>query len=235
MNDKLAVITGATKGIGRALVDEFSKAGFDIFICSRNEKQLQQVKVAIEKKYYNKVYHQTCDVADRQSINNFIDKVKELNKAPDVLINNAGLFIPGQIHEEEEGVFEQMINTNLLSVYHITRGLLPEMIKSKGGHIFNMCSTASITAYVNGGSYCISKFGLLGLSKVLREELKPYDIRVTSVIPGATFTASWESTDLPEERFMKPEDVSSAIMNCYQMSSRTVVEELLLRPQLGDL
>lgn len=235
MDRKLAVITGATKGIGRALVDAFSEENFDIYICSRNQQDLQQVKVKTEKKYGNKVYYTVCDVANRASLNTFINKVKEITDAPDVLINNAGIFIPGQVHEEDEGVLEIMMSTHVTSAYHLTRGFLPGMIREKKGHIFNMCSTASIMAYVNGGSYCISKFALLGFSKVLREEMKPYEIRVTSVLPGATLTASWEGTDLPEERFMKPEDVAFSIMNCYRMSSRTVVEELLLRPQLGDL
>lgn len=235
MQEKLAVITGATKGIGRALVDVFSNEGFNIAICSRNEKELQQVKLQTEKKFNNKVFYEVCNVADKNSCLNFVQKVRQHAGIPEVLINNAGIFVPGQIHQEEEEAFEKTLNTNLVSVYHITRGFLPEMIKSRKGHIFNMCSTASIVPYVNGGSYCISKFGLLGFSKVLREEMKPYDIRVTSVIPGATFTASWEGTDLPEERFMKPEDVADAMINCYKLSGRTVVEELLLRPQLGDL
>lgn len=235
MHNKLAVITGATKGIGRALVDVFSEEGFDIFICSRNEAELQQVKLDVEKQFGNKVYHEVIDVSKREEINKLLKKIKEINSAPDVLINNAGVFIPGQIHQEDDGVFEKMIDTNLISVYHLTRGLLDGMIKKKKGHIFNMCSTASIMPYVNGGSYCISKFALLGFSKVLREEMKPYDIRVTSIMPGATLTASWEGTDLPEERFMKAEDVAEAIISSYKLSDRTVVEELLLRPQLGDL
>lgn len=235
MQQKLAVITGATKGIGRALVDVFSSEGFDIAICSRNEKELQQVKLQTEKTYNNNVFYETCDVSDKSSCIAFVKKVRQHAGVPEVLINNAGLFVPGQIHQEDEDIFEKTLNTNLVSVYHITRGFLPDMIEAKKGHIFNMCSTASIVPYVNGGSYCISKFGLLGFSKVLREEMKPYDIRVTSVLPGATRTASWEGTDLPEERFMKPEDVADAIISCYKLSDRTVMEELLLRPQLGDL
>jgi short-subunit dehydrogenase len=109
------------------------------------------------------------------------------------------------------------------------------MIERQQGHVFNVCSTASVTAYANGGSYCVSKFALLGMSKVLREAMKPHGVRVTSVLPGATLTASWEGTELPPERFMPPEDVASAILAAYQMSARTVVEELILRPQLGDL
>ncbi len=109
------------------------------------------------------------------------------------------------------------------------------MLKQKKGHVFNICSTASIIPYVNGGSYCISKFALLGMSKVLREELKETNVRVTAVLPGATYTESWSSSNLPEDRFIQPEDISAAIWSCFQLSSHAVVEELLIRPQLGDI
>jgi short-subunit dehydrogenase len=109
------------------------------------------------------------------------------------------------------------------------------MIRRKGGHIFMMCSTASIIPYTNGGSYCISKFALYGMTKVLREELKEHGVRVTAVLPGATLTASWEGVDLPAERFMKPEDVAQAMFTAWSLSSQAVIEELLIRPQLGDI
>ena len=105
----------------------------------------------------------------------------------------------------------------------------------KKGYIFNMCSIASLTAYANGGSYSISKFALYGMTKVLREELKKDNIKVTAVLPGATFTSSWAGVDLPEERFIKSEDVADLIWATYSLSDRTVVEDLLIRPQLGDL
>jgi short-subunit dehydrogenase len=109
------------------------------------------------------------------------------------------------------------------------------MIDRKSGHIFNICSTASKIPYINGGSYCVSKFALYGMSKVLREEMKTHNVKVTSVLPGATLTASWEGTDIPAERFMPPEDVAASIWNAYSLSSRTAVEEIILRPQRGDV
>jgi short-subunit dehydrogenase len=109
------------------------------------------------------------------------------------------------------------------------------MIARKSGHIFNMCSIASIKAYANGGSYAITKFALLGFSKCLREELKPVGIRVTSILPGATRTASWEGVDLPDERFMRVEDVAETVYGAYSLSQRSVVEEIIIRPQLGDI
>jgi short-subunit dehydrogenase len=137
--------------------------------------------------------------------------------------------------EEEDGTLESMIESNVYSAYYTSRGLIAIMKQNKLGHIFNMCSIASIKAYPNGGSYAISKFALLGFTKVLREELKPFGIRVTAVMPGATKTASWEGTDLPDSRFMKTEDVAEVIFNAYSISSRSVVEEVIIRPQLGDI
>ena len=149
-------------------------------------------------------------------------------------MNNAGAFIPGKISEEEEGDFEKMIDTNLSSAYHITRSLI-SLAKNSKAHIFNMCSTASIMPYVNGGSYCISKYALLGMTKVLREEMKPFGVKVTAILPGATLTTSWEGSDLPEDRFMKADDVAHAVWGAYAMSDHSVVEEIIIRPQLGDI
>ena len=235
-NKGLVVITGGTKGIGRALVERFCREGYPVYTCSRSEADLKQLRQAIQKQgSTGELFVKVADLSQKAQTLDFAEAVKSLNMPLAVLINNTGVFLPGQIQSEEEGVLEQQIETNLYSAYHLTRALLPGMLARKKGHIFNMCSTASITAYTNGGSYCISKFALLGFSKVLREELKEKGIRVTSVMPGATLTASWEGVDLPEERFMKSEDVADLIWATWQLSGRSVVEELLLRPQLGDL
>jgi len=235
MND-LIVITGGTKGIGRALVEVFASNGWDVVTCSRNEKSLRQLKDSIEKENEGvQIYYQAADLSEKEQTENFVRFVNGINRPVQVLINNTGVFIPGTIHEEPEGHMETMMKTNLYSAYYLTRGLIGGMMKRRSGHIFNICSTASITPYINGGSYCISKYAQYGMTKVLREEMKSFGVRVTAVLPGATLTASWEGTDLPEERFMPPEDVAIAIWNAYSLSPRTVMEELLIRPQLGDI
>lgn len=233
---KLAVITGGTKGIGKALVKSFAAEGFSIATCSRTGSDLESLKKEILTAYPDiDFFYQAADMSKKEEVQHFAEMIKGTEIPVAVLINNSGLFIPGQVIDEEEGALESMIETNLYSAYHLTRALIHPMKERKQGHIFNMCSTASITAYTNGGSYCIAKFALLGMSKVLREELKAYNIRVTSILPGATFTASWEGTDLPQERFMKSEDVADTVMAAYRLSDRAVMEEVLLRPQLGDL
>jgi len=230
-----AVITGGTKGIGKALIEKAALNGYDIITCARGEEYLDQLKQEIEEKFDCRLVYRPTDMSVESDVRAFGNFVLENTRRVDVLINNAGLFIPGSLHEEDQGALRKMIDTNLFSAYYLTRALLPSMMEQRQGHIFNMCSTASFVPYVNGGSYCISKFALLGMSRVLREEMKPFGIRVTSVMPGATFTASWEGTEVPEERFMRPDDIADAVWAAYDLSDRTVLEELILRPQLGDL
>lgn len=230
------IITGGTKGIGRCLVLKFASKGFDIATCARNQSELDSLKKIVESNYPTiKIFLLKCDISKKDEIINFGKLAIIKLGTVDVLINNAGIFIQGSISKEEEDVFEKQINTNLASAYHLTRTILPGMISTQNGYIFNMCSTASITAYTNGGSYCISKFGLLGFSKVLREEMKEYNIRVSSVMPGATLTASWEGTELPSERFINPEDVANLIFNFYETPLSMNIEEILIRPFKGDI
>lgn len=221
----LAVVTGGTKGIGRAIAERLVAEGFEVVVSARtvaNANALGFIPVA-------------ADLSTRSGVEVLIQAIRALNRPVEVLVNNAGVFLPGQIQNEADGTFEHLMATNVASAYHLTRALLPDMIARKQGHIFMMCSTASITPYINGGSYCISKFALLGMSRVLREELKPHHIRVTALLPGATLTASWEGTDLPPDRFMAATDVADMVWAAYQLPIRAVVEEILLRPLEGDI
>lgn len=233
--NKVIVVSGGSKGIGKEIIKKFAAQGFNIATCARNESDLAQLKKEVESQYSVNLYYQVADLSQKKDTLAFAELVKSLNQPIEVLINNTGVFMPGSIVEEEEGNLEKMIDTNLYSAYHLTRALIPSMIQAKKGHIFNICSIASIMAYPNGGSYSISKFALLGFSKVLREEMKPQGIRVTSVLPGATLTASWEGVEVAPERLMKAEDVADTVYATYALSQQAVVEEVIIRPQLGDL
>ncbi len=233
--NKLLVVTGGSKGIGRCIIERFASEGFDIATCSRKQSDLNTLKNEIEQTFKVSVHTFIADVTDKQQVKGFTDFVNGLNRPVDVLVNNAGYFEPGQVSEEPDGILEKMIHSNLYSSYNTTRGLVGGMKSRKWGHIFTICSIASIKAYPNGGSYAISKFALLGFTKVLREELKEFGIRVTAVLPGATKTSSWDESDLPASRFMKPEDVAESVYGAYSLSRNTVVEEILIRPQLGDI
>jgi len=128
-----------------------------------------------------------------------------------------------------------MMNLNLYAAYHLTRALLPKMIEKNSGHVFNICSIASLKAYEGGGSYSISKFALNGFSQNLRHELKSTGIKVTAVFPGAVLTESWGDFDNSNNRIMEAEDIAIMIYAATQVSKQAVVEEIVIRPQLGDL
>lgn len=233
---KLAVISSGTKGIGKATVEKFHKEGFDVATCARSESDLLNLKQRLEgQNGPGAIYVKPADMSDPRQLGAFADFVKAHNQPVDVLLNNTGIFIPGAVHDEAEGSLEQMIETNLYSAYHLTRAFIDEMKKRKEGHVFTTGSIAGIQSYANGGSYSISKFALHGFTKALREEMKEHGVRVTSILAGATYTNSWDGIDLPEDRFMKAEDIADAIYAAHALSKNTVVEEILLRPQLGDI
>lgn len=230
------IITGATKGIGLACAHLFASHSYNLALCSRNADEVKSVQKELEELYPGiSIFAQACDVSDKEQVKTFGQNVLESWGKADILLNNAGVFFPGSISTEEEGRLEKMIETNLYSAYHLSRVIIPSMLVQRKGHIINLCSIASFMAYQNGGSYAISKFALLGLTKCLRQELKDTGIKVTAVMPGATWSASWEGVDLPEERLMSARDIAEIIYNVVQLGPSAVVEEIVIRPQLGDL
>lgn len=233
---KKAIITGGTKGIGRAIVEKLAQENCDLAICARNEKDLATLKNDLNHRYPTiEVLVKSTDVSQKLEILDFAAFVKSHWTKLDILVNNAGVFIPGQILDEKEGILEQQLTTNVSSAYHLTRAVIDLMLPYKSGHIFNMCSIASIAPYGYGSSYTISKYALLGFSKALREELKTKGISVTSLLPGQTWSNAWEGSGIPKERLIHPEAVAELIWKAYQLSPSAVIEEILVRPQLGDL
>ena len=185
------VITGATKGIGLAIAHAFAVEGCNLAICSRSINDLEVFKSNFKAAYPDiQVLTRKTDVSKKKEVYAFADFVKSNWKEIDVLVNNAGFYVAGEIYNEPDGVLENQIETNLYSAYYLTRALLPVILPQEKGHIFNMCSIASIMAYPDSGSYTISKFALQGFSKALRDELKDKGIKVTSILPGATQTSA---------------------------------------------
>ncbi len=230
------VITGASKGIGKVIAESFAAEGATLFLCARNEVALYNTVAGLQSKYGESTIHaQVADMSNKESVQKFAQWVLERAKGIDVLVNNAGQFLPGSIFNEEDGMLEQMIDTNLYSAYHLTRALLPLMMQTKTGHIFNMCSVASLQAYPNGGSYSISKYALMGFSKNLRDELKPHNIKVTAIYPGAVLTDSWGDFDNSKKRIMEASDIAAMVLAATKLSPQAVVEDIVIRPQLGDL
>ena len=229
------LVTGASRGIGKAIAGIFAANGHDLFLSSRNEVALYKAMEELQTNYPSVLIKaKAFDLTDKEQAKDLGNWCLKYT-IPDIVVNNAGLFEPGSVHNEPEGLLENQLAINVSSAYHLTRTLLPKMMKRKSGHIFNLCSIASLHAYKNGGAYSISKFAMYGFSKNLREEMKPYNIKVTSLHPGAVLTDSWSGYDNSSKRIMEAEDVAKMIYACTQLSAGACVEDIVMRPQLGDL
>lgn len=231
-----AVITGASRGIGKAVAEIFALHGYNLFLCARTEATLLQTIEELQTRFPSvSVDGKAIDISQKQSAQLLADWVLTNTDTIDVLVNNAGSFVQGNVSDEAEGALEQMLGVNLYSAYRTTRALLPRMKAQHSGHIFTVCSIASLAAYPGGGAYGISKYALLGFTRNLRAELKEAGIKVTAVIPGAVYTDSWKGSGVPPERIMEAEDLAKMMFAASQLSPAAVVEEIVLRPQLGDL
>ncbi len=235
------IITGSSKGIGKAIATAFAAGGATLFLCARNEVNLYNTVAELQTRYPQSTIHaKAVDMAVKRQVQDFgqwvLDGLKNTQSGSvDILVNNAGTFSPGSIYNEDDGLLEKMMDTNLYSAYHLTRKLVPAMITAGQGMVVNICSIASLNAYSNGGSYSITKFAMMGLSKNLREELKPHHIKVMGVYPGAVLTDSWGDFDNSSRRIMEADDIATMILAASKLSPQAVVEDIVIRPLLGDL
>lgn len=234
-NQYTVVVTGASRGIGKAIAEIYAAHGATLFLCGRNEEVLNKTRLEISTKHaQSHVYARSCDLSVKAQAIEFGNWVLEHN-TPHVLINNAGTYLPGNVLDEQEDVLQKQLDTNLFSAYHVTRTMAPDMIKRKAGHIVNIASIAGLQAYAGGGAYSISKHALIGFSRNLRLELMPHHIGVTTVMPGAVLTDSWGNFDNSKHRIMEAQDIAKLVFNATQLSPGACVEEIVVRPVLGDL
>lgn len=231
-----AVITGASRGIGRAVAEIFALHGYDLFLNSRNEYNLLQTIEELRARFPNvSIEGMAMDLGKKEEAKLFGEWINSNADTIDVLVNNVGTYIQGNVSDEADGVLEAMLEVNLFSAYHTTRAMIPKMKAQGNGHIFTICSIASLAAYPGGGSYGVSKYALLGFTRNLREELMKDGIKVTAIIPGAVYTDSWKGSGVEQERIMEAEDIARMIYSATQLSPQAVVEDIVIRPQLGDL
>jgi NADP-dependent 3-hydroxy acid dehydrogenase YdfG len=236
MSKPVILVTGASQGIGAAIARVFAKEirGARLALVARNMKKLGAVARACAKLGATAEAF-ACDVADEGSVKALRASVTKRFGTVDVLINNAGAYATAPFVSTKVAEFDRMIAVNLRSAFLVTQAFLPGMLRRRRGDIFFMSSIAGLGAYPRSAGYTAAKFGVTGLIKGLRAETRDRGIRVCGVYPGATWSPSWSASGVDRERIMPAEDVARAFLDVYRLSRRTVVEDIVLRPQQGDL
>lgn len=187
--NKIALVTGATSGLGRAIAEKLAKEGYNVIITGRRKERLEELEKELSVKYESRVLPLNFDVRVYDEVKEAIDTLPNEWKNIDILVNNAGLAAGlSPIHEGDVDDWEQMIDTNVKGLLYVTRTVSPGMVARKSGHIINIGSIAGRVAYPNGAVYCATKFAVKALSEGMRMDFLPYNIRVTQVSPGAVET-----------------------------------------------
>jgi short-subunit dehydrogenase len=232
---KNALITAATKGIGRAIAIAFAKENINLAICARNENDLAFKTVLAAINPNIKIVTVATDVSVKAEILNFAAIAEQELGFISIIVNNAGIYEPTAILEDEDDTFQKGISTNLAPAYELYRYFGKKMIAENEGHIFNICSVAALTPIAEAGTYSVTKFALLGLTKVMRLEMQPHKVKVTAVIPGSTLTNSWAGVEVDKNTMVLPEDIASAVINIYKMSPGANVDEIIIKPSGGQI
>ncbi len=226
-------ITGANSGIGKATVKEFVSVGCNVFASARRVSELNRLT---ENDSESQIGIYPCNVASHANVDNTFKKISaEYNI--NCLINNAGITSFKSVEENSVKEIDEVIRTNLLGSIYTIKAVLPHFIKISGGTIINVLSIVTEKTFTNSSVYSASKMGLLGYARVLREEVRKYNIRVINVIPGVTETPIWtrEMREENSERMMNPESIARLMVSAFLQSDNLVTEEIVVRPIQGDL
>lgn len=228
---KSALITGASKGIGKAIALALANEGYDLALCARSMEGLVELEDEIQKKNPAvKVFLKTCDFSLDKEVEALAKWTEKMFTDLDVLVNNVGIYEQVSLLKEGPNVLKDQMQVNFYTPHYLCTYFGQIMRDARKGHIFNVTSIASREPVVAAGSYSITKSALSALTKVLREELREFGVKVTEVIPGSTLTASWEGTELPANQFIWPEDVAKVILTSLSMSFGANIDEVIIKP-----
>lgn len=230
---KVAVISGASRGLGKTIVEYLAKEGYDLAIAARNLEALGEIRSFIEAEHGVKVFVRSVDFSKRKQINAFTVEVLEEFNSVDVVVNNLGIY--GGTTASGMTELREMMNTNFYSAVSLTTAFLPQMQERRAGHIFNVCSIVSKQPRHTTAAYTISKDALYSYNNVLREEMREHGVKVSAIVPGSMNTSSWDGIDAPLDEMVQPEDIAKAIVYALSLSPNAYMEEIIVRQMSKEL
>ena len=230
LENKIAVITGGTKGIGRAIAERLLKEGAKVFICARNKSELK--KALKELSEIGQAEGEVCDVRSEAQVKMMLDECGRIFGGVDILINNAGIGIIGKTVEEMPAAdFEQTLQTNLFGVFYACHHAIPLMKRRKGGYIINISSLAGQNAHPKMAAYNASKFGLNGFSEALMQEVRDDNIKVTTICPGSVNTYFGGDAPSADQSWqIQPEDIAQLVVDLLNFDPRALPSKIEIRP-----
>jgi NAD(P)-dependent dehydrogenase (short-subunit alcohol dehydrogenase family) len=229
LNGQVALITGANRGIGLAIAERLGDMGARLAICARNSEKLNQAALSLQNRGAE-IFSRMADVTDLADILKMVNETRAALGPIDILVNNAGIGHFGPFHDLSEDQWDKTLNTNLKSVFLMSRAVAPEMIQRRTGHIINIASLAGKNAFAGGSIYCASKFGLMGLTACMAEDLRNYNIRVSAVCPGSVSTEFSLHQGRDHSKLLQPVDVAHAVAALVTQGPTNFMSEILLRP-----
>ncbi|WP_068777251.1 3-ketoacyl-ACP reductase [Paenibacillus sp. FJAT-26967] len=227
LTNKTAIITGAGKGIGKAAAIALAKEGVHLGLLARSTSDLEALQQELSTTYGVKVHFASADISKSSEVNQAIQSLTDALGQVDILINNAGIAQFGTLLDMEQDEWERIIQVNLMGTYYVTRAVLPSMVKQNSGSIINVASTAGERGFATGSAYCASKFGVLGLTESVLQEVRKSNIRVTALTPSTVNTDLATNAGLKigdEDRMMQPEDVAELILATLKLPARVFVK-----------
>ena len=229
LSGKTVLVTGSSRGIGKAIARKFASLGAAVGICGRDE---QVLKTAAEelRQVGARVHVQVADVTRSADVESLVQSVEAELGPIAILVNNAGMGSFGPAHEKSEQDWDLLMNTNLKSVFLVSRAVAPLMIARQSGDIINISSLAGRNTFAGGGLYCASKWGLLGLTGCMAEDLRSHGIRVSAVCPGSVATDFDGRGKKDPTKVLTPDDVAHAVAMVAMQGPQSFISEVHLRP-----
>jgi NAD(P)-dependent dehydrogenase (short-subunit alcohol dehydrogenase family) len=226
---RAAIVTGGTRGIGRAIALRLAALGADVAICGRDQTALRTVAGELQAAGVRALVER-ADVTAASDVAKFVAAAQAALAFVSILVNNAGIGLFGPVHEKSEAEWDRLLATNLKSIFLMSRAVVPAMIERRGGDIINISSLAGKNTFAGGGIYCASKWGVQGLSGCMAEDLREYGIRVATVCPGSVATEFSGSKPKNPDKVLQAEDVAHAVEMLLTQGARSFLSEVHLRP-----